>query len=45
MRIDSTIVINVPHSSLYIPEEEMQYFDRTKLIRELLVMTDHCCDD
>ena len=45
MRIDSPIVINVPHSSLYIPEEEMQYFDRTKLIRELLVMTDHCCDD
>ena len=41
----SPIVINIPHASLSIPEEEMQYFDRTKLIRELLVMTDHCCDD
>ncbi len=42
---ESPIIINVPHSSLLIPEEEMQFFEKKKLIRELLVMTDHCCDD
>lgn len=41
----SPIIINVPHSSLYIPEEELQYFEKPKLIRELVAMTDHCCDD
>lgn len=45
MRKKSPIVINVPHSSLVIPEEEMKFFERSHLIRELLVMTDHCFDD
>ncbi|WP_051198034.1 N-formylglutamate amidohydrolase [Butyrivibrio sp. MB2005] len=45
MQKKSPIVINVPHSSLYIPEEEMQFFEKPKLIRELVAMTDHCCDD
>ena len=45
MRKKSPIVINVPHASLLIPEEEMQFFERPKLIRELVAMTDHCCDD
>ncbi len=45
MRKESPIVINVPHSSLVIPEEEMQFFEKPRLIRELVAMTDHCCDD
>ncbi|WP_049945084.1 N-formylglutamate amidohydrolase [Butyrivibrio sp. AC2005] len=45
MRKKFPIVINVPHSSLLIPEGEMQFFERPRLIRELVAMTDHCCDD
>ncbi|MCR4865400.1 MAG: N-formylglutamate amidohydrolase [Lachnospiraceae bacterium] len=45
MKKRSPIVVNVPHSSTFIPEEERKYFVTEKLDHELLVMTDHYCDD
>ncbi len=45
MKKRSPIVVNVPHSSTFIPEEERRFFAAEKLDRELLVMTDHYCDD
>lgn len=42
---ETPLIINVPHSSLLIPAEEIPFFDKKRLIRELMVMTDHCCDD
>lgn len=45
MKRRSPIVVNVPHSSTFIPEEERRYFATEKLDHELLVMTDHYCDD
>ena len=45
MKKRSPIVVNVPHSSTFIPEEERKFFAQDKLEHELLVMTDHYCDD
>ncbi len=45
MKRRSPIIVNVPHSSTFIPEEERRYFATEKLDHELLVMTDHYCDD
>ncbi len=45
MRTDSPIIINVPHSSTYIPSSELEYFTTPHLMHELSVMTDHYCDD
>ncbi len=45
MKNYTPIIINVPHASTYIPVEELPYFCREKLERELLAMTDHFCDD
>lgn len=42
---ESAILINVPHSSIVIPEEERQYFTTEFLQREINVMTDRYCDD
>jgi len=45
MQKDTPILINVPHSSVYIPLEEESLFTVPSLKRELDVMTDHYCDD
>jgi N-formylglutamate amidohydrolase len=45
MKTHSHILINVPHASTFIPEEERRFFDEGKLTHELLAMTDHFCDD
>ena len=45
MKKRSPIIINVPHSSTFIPEEEKKYFVSERLEHEILVMTDHYCDD
>lgn len=45
MKKRSPIVISVPHSSTFIPEEEKKYFVSERLEHEILVMTDHYCDD
>lgn len=45
MKKKSPILLNVPHSSTFIPNEEMKYFVTDRLEHELLVMTDHYCDD
>lgn len=45
MKKRSPIVVNVPHSSTFIPEEEQRFFVTERLDHELLVMTDHYCDD
>ena len=45
MKKRSPVVVNVPHSSTFIPEEELKFFVTKKLDHELLVMTDHYCDD
>ena len=45
MKNYTPIIINVPHASTYIPGEELPYFCREKLEREILSMTDHFCDD
>ena len=45
MKTHSHILINVPHASTFIPEEERCFFDEGKLTHELLAMTDHFCDD
>lgn len=45
MKKRSPIIINVPHSSTFIPEEDRKFFVTEKLDHELLVMTDHYCDD
>ncbi len=47
MQKNDPILINIPHSSTYIPPEEVGYFKTTPNIiaRELAVMTDHYCDD
>ena len=39
------VLVHVPHSATYIPNEELQYFITSDLKRELLLMTDHHCDD
>ncbi len=44
-RNNNPVIIHVPHSSTYIPPDEMQYFTTLHLQRELNVMTDHYCDD
>ena len=45
MKTHTSIIINVPHASTYIPGEELPYFCVEKLEREILYMTDHFCDD
>ena len=45
MQKNNPIIINVPHSSTYIPLEETQYYITPKIQHELDVMTDHYCDD
>lgn len=45
MQKDTPILINVPHSSVFIPPEEEPFFTIPDLKHELDVMTDHCCDD
>ncbi len=45
MQKNVPIIINVPHSSTYIPPEELRYFTTPYLKHELDVMTDHYCDD
>ncbi len=45
MQKNNPIIINVPHSSTYIPLEETQYYIIPKIQHELDVMTDHYCDD
>ncbi len=45
MKKRTPIVVIVPHSSTFIPKEERKYFVTDKLDHELLVMTDHYCDD
>ncbi len=45
MQKNNPILINVPHSSTYIPPEELEYFTTPYLQRELDAMTDHYCDD
>jgi N-formylglutamate amidohydrolase len=44
-RKNNSILINVPHSSTYIPPEELKYFRAPYLQHELDAMTDHYCDD
>ena len=45
MKKRTPIVVNVPHASTFIPEEERKYFVADRIDHELLVMTDHYCDD
>ena len=45
MQKKNLILINVPHSSTYIPTEELKYFNTHDLKHEIDVMTDHFCDD
>ena len=45
MQKNSPILINVPHSSTYIPKGEKRYFTTKDLQHEINVMTDHFCDD
>ena len=45
MQKNNPILINVPHSSIFIPNEEMMYFTCPDIQNELAVMTDHFCDD
>ena len=45
MQKNNPILINVPHASTFIPEEELSYFVTPFVARELAVMTDHYCDD
>lgn len=45
MKRFSPVIVNVPHSSVFIPEEELRFFDKRKLSHELMVMTDHFCDN
>lgn len=45
MQKNNPILINVPHASTFIPEEERGLFVTPYLERELAVMTDHYCDD
>ena len=45
MKKRTPVVVNVPHSSTFIPEEGREYFVADRLDHELLVMTDHYCDD
>jgi len=41
----SPVLIHVPHSSTFIPSDELQYFVTENLKREIICMTDHYCDD
>ena len=45
MQKNSPILINVPHSSTYIPPDELRYFTTPALKHEIAAMTDHYCDD
>lgn len=45
MQKNSTILIHVPHSSMYIPPEEKRFFLKDDLSKELLKMTDIYCDE
>ena len=45
MQKKNPVLINVPHSSTFIPPGERRFFETPYLNRELAVMTDHFCDD
>ena len=45
MKSVSPVLIHVPHSSTFIPTEEWQFFVSPRLVKEILCMTDHFCDD
>ena len=45
MQKNNPILINVPHASTFIPDEERGLFVTPFVARELAVMTDHYCDD
>jgi len=42
---ENCLVIHIPHASTYIPPEYLPDYDRSRLAHELLVMTDHYCDE
>lgn len=45
MQKNTPILINVPHASTLIPQEEAAHFVTPNLDREIAVMTDWFCDD
>jgi N-formylglutamate deformylase len=39
------VVVHIPHSSVFIPEESLESYNRNLVEKELFLMTDHFCNE